>query len=412
MDKKLELEDDMRTLTKDLEWACAKSARLKKIIHVQEQAADMQGEIIHCHYTSGYTDDEVCDELFEILYHDHSAELQEARRALSATSSPFVFVSDYTDTSTDMDMYLFPPPPPLVYLGPEDAYSKLLAKKLELEDDKHTLTKDLEWKRANIECLERVIDLQEHAITIRNMIIDRHYASEHRVDKTCDELFRILRTEIIDIELTEAWNALWAPPPPPPSHLVSLYDHTGAKVTFKMVMIKGDGNCLFRAIGDQLYGMQEWYADLRKEICDYMENNPTIFQDFFVRNEDEPLGAPMQMHIQQMRENKTWGGYHELTAAARLYNVSIEVHYRDQEVQPILFYDEQAPFRTRTLHLFAEARTGVHYHSLHPDFGETLRSYERSHRTCSRSGLHHVFPRTTRILRRSHAKHVRMHQSS
>jgi OTU domain-containing protein 3 len=35
--------------------------------------------------------------------------------------------------------------------------------------------------------------------------------------------------------------------------------------------VEGDGNCLFRALSDQLYGDQTRHSEIRKLMCDYLE---------------------------------------------------------------------------------------------------------------------------------------------
>ncbi|CED82713.1 OTU (ovarian tumor)-like cysteine protease [Phaffia rhodozyma] len=88
----------------------------------------------------------------------------------------------------------------------------------------------------------------------------------------------------------------------------------------------GDGNCMFRALSDQLYGTPKEHMSLRREICDYLDANIDIFE-FFVDD-----GRPFAEHMRAMRENGTWGGHLELTAFARLKQKWIKV------VQPNLVY--------------------------------------------------------------------------
>ena len=85
-----------------------------------------------------------------------------------------------------------------------------------------------------------------------------------------------------------------------------------------------DGNCLFRALSDQLYGdFGNSHADIRAEICDFMESNKQDFKDFVVVEDDsdeqEKDARDIEHYIEKMREDGEWGGDFEVTAAARLY---------------------------------------------------------------------------------------------
>lgn len=42
--------------------------------------------------------------------------------------------------------------------------------------------------------------------------------------------------------------------------------------------VEGDGNCLFRAVSDQLYGDQKRHPELRKLTCDFLESNEQDFE--------------------------------------------------------------------------------------------------------------------------------------
>ncbi|KAL7412214.1 hypothetical protein BDY24DRAFT_393647 [Mrakia frigida] len=88
----------------------------------------------------------------------------------------------------------------------------------------------------------------------------------------------------------------------------------------------GDGNCLFRALSDQLYGTPKEHWALRREICDHLLANPDRYE-FFV-DDDRPFAD----HVRVMRENGTYGGHLELTAFAHLKKRWIKV------VQPGLVY--------------------------------------------------------------------------
>ncbi|CAO1616203.1 unnamed protein product [Parajaminaea phylloscopi] len=88
----------------------------------------------------------------------------------------------------------------------------------------------------------------------------------------------------------------------------------------------GDGNCLFRALSDQLYGYPDQHASLRHEICDYLAASPDRFAGFV------DIEKPFDEYVQTMRQNGTYGGHLELSAFASLKRKEIKI------VQPGLVY--------------------------------------------------------------------------
>ncbi|TKY86051.1 hypothetical protein EX895_004876 [Sporisorium graminicola] len=87
----------------------------------------------------------------------------------------------------------------------------------------------------------------------------------------------------------------------------------------------GDGNCLFRALSDQLYGHPSRHAQLRQETCDHLAARPEKFAGFV---DDKPF----DQYIRLMRENGTYGGHLELHAFAQMMQKQIKI------VQPGLVY--------------------------------------------------------------------------
>ncbi|KAJ7194938.1 hypothetical protein GGX14DRAFT_527285 [Mycena pura] len=88
----------------------------------------------------------------------------------------------------------------------------------------------------------------------------------------------------------------------------------------------GDGNCLFRALSDQLYGTPSRYAQLRRDVCDWIARHKSRYEPFV---EDE---RGIDVHLRCMRENATYGGHMELSAFAHLTRRNVKV------IQPGLVY--------------------------------------------------------------------------
>ncbi|KAG6901457.1 hypothetical protein C0995_011612 [Termitomyces sp. Mi166 len=88
----------------------------------------------------------------------------------------------------------------------------------------------------------------------------------------------------------------------------------------------GDGNCLFRALSDQLYGTPSRHTELRQRICDWLARHSDRYAPFV---EDE---RGLDTHLSCMRENATYGGHLELSAFAHMEKRDVKV------VQPGLVY--------------------------------------------------------------------------
>jgi OTU domain-containing protein 3 len=81
-----------------------------------------------------------------------------------------------------------------------------------------------------------------------------------------------------------------------------------------------DGNCLFRAMADQLYSSEHECDEVRATLCDFVEANRLDFEPFI--EDDEPFDD----YIERMREDGEWGGNFELAAAVQCFGINIVVH--------------------------------------------------------------------------------------
>lgn len=99
----------------------------------------------------------------------------------------------------------------------------------------------------------------------------------------------------------------------------------------------GDGNCLFRALSDQMFGMPEEHARIRQEVCDYLERNEQRYRAFVDTDEEESW----ERRLVEMRKLGTYGGHLELSAFANLHQRPIKV------IQPgmiyIIGYEDESP---------------------------------------------------------------------
>ena len=92
------------------------------------------------------------------------------------------------------------------------------------------------------------------------------------------------------------------------------------KMNLMIRVMKGDGNCMFRSIADQLIGNENKYERYREIICNYIEKHEDHFKYFIEDDETFPD------YLKRMRDDGEWGGQQELYAAAQSLNIDIYIH--------------------------------------------------------------------------------------
>ena len=68
----------------------------------------------------------------------------------------------------------------------------------------------------------------------------------------------------------------------------------------------GDGNCLFRAIADQLEGNEKLHRKYRSDAVEYIRENQEQFAPFI--EDDETI----DQYMADMEKDSTWGGQIEI----------------------------------------------------------------------------------------------------
>uniref|UniRef100_K3WW02 OTU domain-containing protein n=1 Tax=Globisporangium ultimum (strain ATCC 200006 / CBS 805.95 / DAOM BR144) TaxID=431595 RepID=K3WW02_GLOUD len=97
-----------------------------------------------------------------------------------------------------------------------------------------------------------------------------------------------------------------------------------ARIHWTIKHTVADGNCLFRAISDQLYGHEMFHGDIRRRIVDFMQREGALFQPFLATT--EATAETIEQYCRRMKREGEWGGNPELYAAAKLFNIHIIVH--------------------------------------------------------------------------------------
>lgn len=84
--------------------------------------------------------------------------------------------------------------------------------------------------------------------------------------------------------------------------------------------VAGDGNCLFRALSDQLHDSAAQHAQTRADVVAFIDAHRADFEPFV--EDDEPFDR----YVARMRRAGAWGGHLELQAASLCYRANIYVH--------------------------------------------------------------------------------------
>jgi hypothetical protein len=92
--------------------------------------------------------------------------------------------------------------------------------------------------------------------------------------------------------------------------------------------IKGDGNCMFRSISDQISQNDDLHASIRDRVMNFIQRHAAYFEPYyFVEEDQEP--ETFSQYIKRMKNDGEWGSNVELVAASKCLNVNIVIHQHD-----------------------------------------------------------------------------------
>ncbi|EGR33288.1 otu domain protein 5 [Ichthyophthirius multifiliis] len=91
----------------------------------------------------------------------------------------------------------------------------------------------------------------------------------------------------------------------------------------KIITVQGDGNCLFRAVSDQIYGSENYHKEIRYYCIEYIKIERQFFENYIDIDFDE--------YIFQKKQDGVWGDDIELQALSEIYNMPIEVYAYSSE---------------------------------------------------------------------------------
>ena len=105
--------------------------------------------------------------------------------------------------------------------------------------------------------------------------------------------------------------------------------------------IPGDGNCLFRALGDQLFGNSNDHLIHRTQVVSYMRQHRDDFEPFV---EDD---LSFDAHLSNLEENGTFAGNDSIVAFARKHCLTVVIHQLNKPLWQI-----HGGIHTRNITLF------------------------------------------------------------
>ncbi|KAK3870313.1 hypothetical protein Pcinc_023411 [Petrolisthes cinctipes] len=119
--------------------------------------------------------------------------------------------------------------------------------------------------------------------------------------------------------------------------------------------IPGDGNCLFRALGDQLDGTPNTHQKHRQDVVAYMRQHRNDFEPFV---EDD---VPFERHLSNLAELGTYAGNDCIVAFARLHKVVVVIHQLNAPLWQISGPDAK---KSGMPELHISYHNGDHYNSV------------------------------------------------
>ncbi|NWW25351.1 OTUD3 protein, partial [Falcunculus frontatus] len=121
----------------------------------------------------------------------------------------------------------------------------------------------------------------------------------------------------------------------------------------KLREVPGDGNCLFRALGDQLEGHSRNHLRHRQETVEYMVRQRGDFEPFV---EDD---VPFDKHVANLAKPGTFAGNDAIVAFARNNQINVVIHQLNAPLWQIRGTDRSD---ARELHIAYQH--GEHYDSV------------------------------------------------
>lgn len=130
----------------------------------------------------------------------------------------------------------------------------------------------------------------------------------------------------------------------------------------RMTTIEGDGNCQFRACSDQLYGSQEYHANVRAAAVQYMREHADDFSCFCV--DPGAFDRYLDQMLNGRRGKPIWGDELTLRAICNAVGCTIHVLTSQSGGSQTSWYLKYTPEQQKTSkHVFLAYISPAHYNA-------------------------------------------------
>ena len=146
------------------------------------------------------------------------------------------------------------------------------------------------------------------------------------------------------------------------------YNEIDASSKFKIIQIKGDGNCFFRCIAYYIYNDENKYEEVRKNICYFMKANISKYSDEIQSYYNGNINT-IEKNFHNMITNGTYAEGPEIHAASENYQIIFKI-FQEQGKNWLEFYpfpeDSEENKNASILYLQrVELKSGKNYLSPH-----------------------------------------------
>ena len=154
------------------------------------------------------------------------------------------------------------------------------------------------------------------------------------------------------------------------------------------MLTPSQGNCLFNAFSDQLYGHSQKHLEIRLDTMDHVRNNKDEFLPFLdtqssgtrrqprrraatayaSSNVDSNAPSPLELqkvwekYLQQKEQGGTYGDHIEIQAFATVYNVNVCIH---QRTNALVISPKKLTSETRDVYVAFHVSTNLPLMHLH-----------------------------------------------
>ena len=98
---------------------------------------------------------------------------------------------------------------------------------------------------------------------------------------------------------------------------------------FHLEDVEGDGNCGYRCISLQLYGLEDNYHKIRESVYNYLNQNKNLYTDYTFEYNGNIISSDEYIDI--IRNNQEWMGELEIITIAHIYDLNIMLFQKNEK---------------------------------------------------------------------------------